>query len=291
VVRGRPSQTAEVVCLLRATDQRRRPAQRILDDPYARWFLGPLASATLATWEASGRLGDLAERLSPGVTTFVLVRHRYIDDRLAAALAGSRIRQIVILGAGYDTRAYRFAMALGGRPVFEVDFPATSGRKARILARHARELPPSDVRRVEIDFQTQSLEERLLASGFEKGSASFFIWEGVSMYLTRDAVKATLRAITTLGGAGSELAMDFWYLVDAPDLLSTAYRASASALSLVGEPVTFGIHPEDCTAFLERQGLRVAEVADAATLEARYVRDRRRVHPAMYLVHATVAGR
>jgi len=71
VVKGRPSQTAEMVCLLRATDQRRRPAQRILDDPYARWFLGPLASATLATWEASGRLGDLAERLSPGVTTFV----------------------------------------------------------------------------------------------------------------------------------------------------------------------------------------------------------------------------
>jgi methyltransferase (TIGR00027 family) len=224
------------------------------------------------------------------VTTFVLVRHRYIDDRLTHALAGGHVRQVVLLGAGYDTRAYRFATALAGRPVFEVDFPATSARKARILARHAAELPAADVRRVEIDFQTQSLEERLLASGFAKGSPTFFVWEGVSMYLRREAVKGTLRAIAALGGPGSEVAMDFWHLVDAPDLVSTAYRASASALSLVGEPVTFAMHPEDCVPFLEREGFRVEEVAAAATLEQRYVADRRRVHPAMYLVHAVVAG-
>ena len=110
------------------------------------------------------------------------------------------------------------------------------------------------------------------------------------MYLTREAVKGTLRAIAMLGGPGTELAMDFWYLVDAPDLLSSAYRASASALSLVGEPVTFGIHPEDCVGFLEREGFRVEEIADAAALEKRYVQDRRRVHPAMYLVHATAVA-
>ena len=111
------------------------------------------------------------------------------------------------------------------------------------------------------------------------------------MYLTREAVKATLAAMVALGGASSELAMDFWYLVDAPDLLSSAYRASTNALSLVGEPVTFGIHPEDAVAFLERQGFHVEEVADAATLQQRYVHDRRRVHPAMYLVHATADPR
>src|SRR4029453_8053476 len=120
----------------------------------------PPGSAAGGGGGGGGRLGDLAERLSPGVTTFVLVRHRYIDDRLAHALAGVNIRQVVLLGAGYDTRAWRFAQALAGRPVFEVDFPATSARKARILERHAGELPPVDVRRVEIDFQTQSLEGR-----------------------------------------------------------------------------------------------------------------------------------
>jgi len=128
-VRGRPSQTAEVVCLMRASDQRRRPAERILDDPYARWFLGPMSRAALATWEASGRWGRLAERLSPGLTAWVLARHRWIDDCLARAVEGD-VAQVVLLGAGYDTRAYRFAAALRGRPVYEVDFPATSRRKA-----------------------------------------------------------------------------------------------------------------------------------------------------------------
>src|SRR5262249_19775512 len=83
-----PSQTAEAVCLMRATEQRRAPAERIVDDPYAKLFLGRLSRAALASWEASGTLGNLAERLSPGLTAYVLARHRFIDDRLGEALAG-----------------------------------------------------------------------------------------------------------------------------------------------------------------------------------------------------------
>ncbi|TMA86099.1 MAG: SAM-dependent methyltransferase [Deltaproteobacteria bacterium] len=284
-MRGRPSQTAEAVCLMRASDQRRPPAGRIVDDPYARWFLGPMSRATLASWEASGRWGRLAERLSPGLTAWVLTRHRYIDDCLVRALEGD-VDQVVLLGAGYDTRAYRFARQLGGRPVFEVDFPATSRRKARIVARHAGELPRTTVRIVEIDFQSQSLRERLLASGFRENTRNFFIWEGVSMYLTREAVKATLRTVYELSAVGSEIAMDFWYLIDQPDMVSTAYRLSPNLLSFIGEPITFGIHPEDVGPFLERLGLHPLEVADAKALEERYVRDGRHVSPGVYLVHA-----
>jgi len=270
---------------MRASDQRRPPAERILDDPYARYFLGPMSRATLASWEASGRWGRLAERLSPGLTAFVLTRHRYIDDCLARALEGE-VEQIVLLGAGYDTRAYRFAGQLRGRPVYEVDFPATSRRKARIVAQRAGALPPAVMRVVEIDFQTQSLRERLVASGFRENARSFFVWEGVSMYLTREAVKATLRTVREVSAPRSEIAMDFWYLLDQPDLVSTAYRVSPGLLYFVGEPVTFGIHPEDAGPFLERLGFRIRDLADAATLERRYVRDGRRVTPGMYLLHA-----
>src|SRR5512144_187954 len=111
MVPNAPSQTAEAVCLMRATDQRHPPEQRILDDPYAKLFLGRLARAALLSWEASGTLGDLAERLSPGLTAYVLTRHRFIDDRLRQALKGD-ITQLVLLGAGYDSRAYRFAAEL-----------------------------------------------------------------------------------------------------------------------------------------------------------------------------------
>src|SRR4029077_17138079 len=96
---------------MRASDQRRPPGKRILDDPYARWFLGPMSRAALATWEASGRWGRLAERLSPRRTAWVLARHGGIADCLAGALEGD-LEQVVLLGAGYDTRAYRFAAVL-----------------------------------------------------------------------------------------------------------------------------------------------------------------------------------
>ena len=157
-------------------------------------FLGRLARAALLSWEASGTLGNLAERLSPGLTAYVLTRHRFIDDRLRRALAGD-VRQLVLLGAGYDSRAYRFAPELAGRPVFEVDFPATSRRKSRILSRRAETLPRVDVRRVEIDFEVDSLAARLREAGFRSGRRTFFVWEGVSMYLTRAAVKDTLATI------------------------------------------------------------------------------------------------
>jgi methyltransferase (TIGR00027 family) len=275
---------------MRASEQRRKPAERIVDDPYAKLFLGPMLRTALATWDASGRLGDFADRFSPGLITWVLCRHRYIDDRLLAALAGD-VEQVVILGAGYDMRAFRLAAELKYRPVFEVDYPATSRRKAKMLARHRSELPVTDVRVVEVDFQKDSLRERLQASGFQRGVRTFFVWEGVAMYLSRDAVKKTLSDLVALAAPGSDIVMDLWHLPEGSDWMSAAHRFGASALYLVGEPVTFAIHPEDVGPFLNRLGYRVVEIADAAELENRYVRDRRRVYPAAYLVHAAMRRR
>jgi methyltransferase (TIGR00027 family) len=285
-MRGEPSQTAEAVCWMRASDQRRKPAERIVDDPYAKLFLGPMLRTALATWEASGRLGDLAEQFSPGLVAFVLCRHRYIDDCLRHALMGA-VEQVVILGAGYDMRAYRLTRELGDRPVFEVDHPATSGRKARILAVHKRDLPDADVRVVEVDFEKDSLRQRLQGAGFQRGGRTFFVWEGVAMYLRRDAVKKTLEELRENSAAGSEIAMDLWQLPEGSDPISAAQRLSASALYLVGEPVTFAIHPEDAGPFLDRLGYRVLEIAEAPTLQSRYVHDRRAVYGAAYLAHAS----
>jgi len=106
------------------------------------------------------------------------------------------------------------------------------------------------------------------------------------MYLTRDAVKKTLGELRELSAPSSEVVMDFWHLPEGSDFMATAHRFSASALSLIGEPVTFPIHPEDAGPFVERLGFRVREIADAPMLQSRYVRDHRRVYPAAYMVHA-----
>ncbi len=280
-----PSRTAEAVCLFRALEQRR--AVRILDDPYAHLFLGRASKAALAAATAAGAIGELPARFGPGLAAFVLARHRFIDDALVAALP--RVEQVVVLGAGYDTRAERFASALGDRPVFELDFPSTSQRKRELVAQHAHalDLPPCTRRQVEVDFLSESFEEKLREAGFKVGAPTFFIWEGVSMYLTRAVVKETLAALKRLGGAGSELVMDCWFLVDDPDLRAAAHRFSANLLSALGEPVLFALHPEDAPSFVERAGFRCEDVADAPVLESRYVKDGRGVYPAIYVLRAT----
>jgi methyltransferase (TIGR00027 family) len=289
---GQPSRTAEATAFQRATERARPPRQRILDDPWAEHFLRPAARAALAAYGTS-RLAKRADEIL-GLTHFVVTRHRYIDDRLLEALRNGA-GQVVLLGAGYDSRAFRFAVELAGRPVFEVDHPATQGRKQRILARLARAAPPPevDVRRVSIDFERQSLARRLTSAGFDRTLRSFFVWEGVAMYLTRDAVRSTLATLSDIAPPGSELAFDAWFLVDDPDLLATWRRLSANLLHLLGEPVTFSLHPDDAGPFLAREGFELCEVASARDLERRYARRGRRLHvyPACYLAHARVAER
>lgn len=288
-----PSKTAEVVCLFRALEQR-RGAKRIVHDPYAQMFLGRSFKATVRAAEAAGPLSEIPARFLPGVATFVLARHRFIDDALRVALArggAERVDQVVLLGAGYDTRAYRFAHDLAGRPVFEVDFPSTAARKDDLVRKHARDLPGSLVRRVEVDFLKETFDGPLLRAGFVKGARTFFVWEGVSMYLTRDAVKQTFALVRSISGAGSELCADFWFLLDSPDLRAAAHRVSASLLHMLGEPVLFGIHPEDAPPFLRSLGFHVDDLGTAPVLAERYVKDGRDVYPAMFVLRARTGER
>ena len=280
---GRPSITAEAVALARAVERQRPEGERIVDDPFAEWFLGRSGRAALAASAVNGPATRLLKRLDPGGVTYVACRHRYIDDQLSAALDGGA-EQVVLLGAGYDSRAYRFAEALRGRPVFEVDLAPISQRKAKVVAVHAGELPATVVHRVEIDFETQTLAETLSASGFVTGSRTFVAWEGVSMYLTRAAVKATMGALRDLCGDGSRVSMDCWHMVDDPGPLGTVRRSGPGVLSLIGEAVTFGVHPEEMPFFLGTLGWDVIDLATAAELEDRYADDARSAEPSMYLL-------
>ena len=279
-----PSRTAEAVCLMRAYEHARAKSRRVVDDPYARWFLRPLARAALAYERAAPDIARYTDRATDGLLQFVIGRHRYMDDALGRALRGGT-EQVVLLGAGYDMRAYRLAKALRSRPVFEVDHPATGRRKARIVAQHAGDLPESDVRRVEVDFETQSFRAELRKAGFRERRKTFFVWEGVSMYLTRAAVKTTLATLRAMSAPGSEVVLDLWYLPDEHDLIAAARRFSSNLLALLGEPVTFGLHPEDAGPFFERLGFQVREIADATLLRKRYFPRATHIYPTNYVAH------
>jgi methyltransferase (TIGR00027 family) len=284
-LQGRPSLTAEAVTIARALEHLKPEDERIVDDPWAHLFLSAPARRALGAWSRS-LSARLLRRLGPSGTTYVPLRHRFIDDHLTASLhAGAE--QVVLLGAGYDTRAYRFADQLAGRPVYEVDLAPISRAKAATIERHADELPEANVVRVEIDFEIQTLAEVLLEHGFTSGARTFFTWEGVPMYLTRAAVSATLAGVHDLGGPGSQLAHDMWFVVDDPGFMGTARRVVPSALSLIGEPVTFAVHPEDYEAFLDRHGFRVVDCALASELQARFAPGSRAViDDSMYVLCA-----
>jgi methyltransferase (TIGR00027 family) len=272
-LQGRPSITAEAVTMARAVEHLKPADERVVDDPYAHVFLSRASRAALAAWSGS-LTGRALRRLGVSGTTYVPLRHRFIDDHLSAALDAG-VEQVVLLGAGYDTRAYRFADQLDGRPVYEVDLAAISRSKIATIAKHADLFPATNVVPVEIDFEMQTLDTVLTAAGFDAGARTFFTWEGVPMYLTRAAVKATLDAVWELSGPGSGLAHDMWFPVDDPSPMGTARRLAPNALSFIGEPVTFFIHPEEMGCFLGRHGFRITDLVQADELQARYAADDR----------------
>jgi methyltransferase (TIGR00027 family) len=269
-LQSRPSLTAEAVTMARALEHLKPEAQRVVDDPWAHLFLSPAARRALAAWSGS-LTGRVLRTLGASGTTYVPLRHRFIDEHLRGALDAG-VAQVVLLGAGYDTRAYRFADQLGGRPVFEVDLAAISRSKAATIAKNKDQFPDANVVRVEIDFESQSISDVLADAGFTVGAPTFFTWEGVPMYLTRAAVKATLDAARDVSGEGTQIAHDMWYLVDDPGPLGTARRSAPSALSLIGEPVTFGVHPEEYDYFLSLHGFHIVDVALSSELQARYAK-------------------
>jgi methyltransferase (TIGR00027 family) len=261
--------------MARALEHLKPPAERVVDDPWAHLFVSSAARRALAAWSGS-LTGRVFRQLGATGTSYVPLRHRFIDEHLATALDAG-VAQVVLLGAGYDTRAYRFADQLDGRPVFEVDLAPISRAKAATIAKHKEQFPDVNVVRVEIDFESQALTDILADAGFGVGGPTFFTWEGVPMYLTRAAVKATLDAVHELSADGSQIAHDMWFLVDEPGPLGTARRTAPSALSLIGEPVTFGVHPEDYEYFLGRHGFRIVDLALASELQARYAAETRAV--------------
>ena len=265
--------TAEAVTMARALEQLKPEQSRVIDDPWAQLFLSGSSRRALNAWSGS-LTGQVLRRLGGVGTSYVPLRHRFIDEHLLAAL-DEGVEQVVLLGAGYDTRAYRFADVLDGRAVYEVDLAPISKAKAATIDKHRADLPETNVVRVEIDFETQALTDVLAGAGFAVGGWTFWAWEGVPMYLTRSAVTATLDAIHELSDDGSQLAHDMWHLVDDPGMLGTARRTAPATLSLIGEPVTFGVHPEDYEALLGRHGFDVVDLAMASELQSRYAPDDR----------------
>jgi methyltransferase (TIGR00027 family) len=257
-----PSRTALRVAL-------RRAAHQIYDSPLV--FEDPVAVPILgkAYAEELRRTPVRDDRpFSIALRAFMVGRSRYAEDNLQRAVKAG-VRQYVLLGAGLDTFAYRNPWP--DVRVFEVDHPATQKWK-RELVTASRISVPDNLAYVALDFERQSLGERLAESGFDESTPAFFTWLGVVPYLTLPAFRETVDYIASQA-TGSGVVFDYGLPRDAlPPLEQLAHDSLASRVKLAGEPFQLFFTPE------RMAGEMVAfnDVEDLGSLEinARYFKGR-----------------
>jgi methyltransferase (TIGR00027 family) len=269
MARNPAAQTAFGPMTLAAVEQHEPPGRRLVDDDMAARFLpAPTRWLVAATRLAPLRhlLIAATERSGPGLWANVASRKQYIADKLTEAR--DSIDALVVLGAGLDTTAYRLAQATQ-IPIFEVDQPVNIARKAATVRRVLGEVPKS-VQLVPLDFERDDLLTTLAERGYRPDYRSFFIWEGVTQYLTADAVSATLEGLRPVA-SGSRLV--FTYIrrdfIDGVNLYGAKplYRKVRQRQQLWH----FGLQPEEVAPFLDGYGWRLVEQAGPAEIVQRYV--------------------
>jgi len=183
--------TAQGVAKQRLIETLAKPEKRVINDPYAERFvmgagLIKLMGHKLSVW--------VTQKFAPGFHEHLISRTRFIDDLIEKSAAGGS-GQYVILGAGYDTRAHRLELP-SSLKIFEVDQPEVQARKRSKLP---KELPNSEnVTYVSVDFNHQSLTEQLMVAGFDQSKPTIFTLEGVSQYVTKEAVTSTINGLAAL---------------------------------------------------------------------------------------------
>jgi methyltransferase (TIGR00027 family) len=244
------SRSAEGVAALRAIEAQKPEAERICNDPLAWAFTPGGIGYTISKLIITSGLYD---RMAPGAVPFVVVRERYIDDFLKASLAEG-LDQVVILGAGFDTRAYRIA-GIEKTRIFEIDHPATQAEKLKRLKKVIDPLP-KHVTFLPVDFNTQTLDERLLPSGYNEQAKTLFIWQGVTYFLTAEGVDNTLAFIARHSGSGSAVIFDYFYSEVFSDPSNSYAKALRRAAQLSGEEYMFGIERGRIEPFLSQRGFK-----------------------------------
>jgi methyltransferase (TIGR00027 family) len=264
------SRTAEYVALYRALETSETRREPLFRDPFARHLLtGSRARALrLATVPAMrNMLERYADWRAPGARTSAIGRTRFIDDVVREEVARG-VRQVVVLGAGYDARAHRIT-ELDGMTVYEVDRADTQLEKQRRISkiRGAR----TDIRYVPVDFKRQDLATQLADAGWRADRTSLFIWEGVTNYLDADAVAFVLDMIG-LTAPGSAIVFTYIHrgVLDGSVKFDGADKLVDNVQRL-GEPWRFGLVPEQLRDYLARFRLILEQDLGADEYRARYL--------------------
>ena len=275
---GKPSFTAEIDAVIRGIESEKPEGERLCYDPFTRGFMGttnrvigmfpPLRK--LALW--------YLEREHPFILDCIPARTRYIDEYVNTCIDDG-LEQLIILGAGYDSRAYRIERLKGRVTVFEVDHPATQKLKIEKVKKMLDPLP-GNVVYVPIDFNRETLPQSMSQSRYDRDKKSLFIWEGVTPYLTAEAVDETLHFVARNSGPGSSIIFSYilksvvdgtCQLEGAQEIRKAFSRGGIADLSSdQGDRLMFGIEEGSIEAFLSERGFQQIKDISGDYYEAEY---------------------
>jgi methyltransferase (TIGR00027 family) len=288
--KGQASWTAEVTAIHRAIESIRPKHLRLFHDKYAAKFIRPSLRIVLKNrYLALSLLWLVIDRRFPGASITIVSRIRCFDDCLKNSLQDG-FEQFVILGAGYDSRAYRIS-ELKNKLVFEVDHPITQKLKIDKILNIFKKLP-NHVAYVPADFEKDKIISKLVEAGYKRDLKTLFIWEAVSKYLTANAVNELLSVVSGNSCKGSSIVFDYLFqsMVDGKSNSETANKA-LSYHDKRGEPFIFGLPEENPEQIIMSKGFSTVKNFTAAKIKSMYLNGAERAknfHLFWGIINATV---
>ena len=267
---GLPSRTSILTAAARALGSREPDPSVRNPDWLADRLIGPAELKLIEEHPIGTALDrDIRDAMNDldvfGFVWLMLVRTRFIDEMLDRAIR-SGATQVVILGAGFDTRAHRFTELLRDVAVIEIDYGATQDYKRRRVDA-ALGGPPANLVYAPIDFARESLGDVLGRAGFDRHGRTYYICEGVSMYVPEDGMKATLRAIAEASGPGSTLLLEYMNRAGLDVMVRHPTGMIKNAIDW-GEPFVFGVPDGEDREFFREMGLELGEALKIGSPES-----------------------
>ena len=271
------SSTGYGPAVMRAMENLLPEDKRLFEDPYSEKFLSPFYKFFVILSRSPKILNflmNLREKLTPGIIGGLMCRTRYIDDVLKNAIKEG-VGTVVNLGAGMDTRAFRIP-GIENIQYFELDLPELLKFKRSIINKKLGELP-SNLSLVPIDFNNQELGEELKKAGYDLSSKTLFIWEGVTQYISKEAIDNTIKYVVQ-ASAGSKIVFTYVlesfingsYIPDGLNRLHKVVHKKKTPLWLCG------FEPAEIHEYLSKYSLSLIEDVGSEEFIERYIKPKGR---------------
>ena len=270
----KPSETALFAALRRTIANKEFKSGKLGSDDLAEYFLPPHFRFFLKFKRIRGKIKNKLNGLLPGLNEYMIARTAFFDRLFLDALK-NKTPQIVLLGAGYDSRAYRFAKLNQGTRIFELDAPPTQDRKKKCIRKAQIDIS-ENVTFVPINFNQESIKNKLEKAGYKHDQNTLFIWEGVSYYLELESVETTLEFVRQASHEETFIGFDYTTSIS-DDNMDNFYgvREFTQAMNHhhANEELMFSIDDSKTASFLEKRGLKIVSHLDNKEIERTFLLD------------------